>query len=210
MSASAEWELEQLRLFFNIAKDDASGVLGVIDYEHHAIHDGDSFVCHYSNTVTNINEMTVIAFNTPDTTRWVHVVVEYTATALARALLIEAPSIDVDEGTALLIFNRDRNSAKESGVLSIETAPVANRATSYNEAQATGANITINAANTVSEHHIGGGSGPFGTGGGQLQRDEYILKQNTQYAFILEALNNDDNIHNMHVSWYEHVNRVAA
>ena len=210
MAGSAEWTLEQLRLFFNVAKDDASGKLGVIDLEHLRIHDSDSFVCHFSNTVTNNGEMTVIAFNTPDTTRWIHVVVEYTATAFARALLIEAPSIDVDEGAALLIFNRNRNSAKASGVLSIETIPVANRATSYNEAQAAGANITINAANTVSEHHIGGGSGPFGTGGGQMQRDEYILRQNTQYAFILEALNDDDNIHNLHVSWYEHVNRAAA
>jgi len=209
MSASAEWTLEQLRQFWHAARDDASGKLGIIDLEHLKIHDSDSFVCHYSNTVTNTGEMTVIAFNTPDTAGWVHVVVEYTATALARALLIEAPSIDVDEGAALVLFNRNRNSARASGVLSIETVPVANRATSYNEVQAAGANITINAAKTVSEHHIGGGAGPFGTGGGQVQRDEYILKQNTQYAFILEALNNLDNVHNLHVSWYEHVSLAA-
>ena len=208
MAGSAEWTLEQLRQLWLAARDGVSGVLGVIDFEHHEIHDGDSFVCHYAGEVTNTGEMTIIAFNTPDTAERVHVVVEYTATAFARALLIEAPSIDVDEGAALLIFNRNRNSAKTSRVLSIETVPVANRATSYNEAQAGGANITINAANTVSEHHIGGGSGPFGTGGGQMQRDEYILKQNTQYAFILEALNDDTNVHNLHVSWYEHVSGV--
>ena len=207
MSGSAESTLEQLRLFFNGVRDAVGGGLSIIDFEHHEIHEGVSFVCHYSNTVTNSGEMTAIAFNTPDTAGWVHVVVEYTATALARALLIEAPSIDLDEGADLVIFNRNRNSAKTSGVSTIETVPELNEATSYNEAQAAGANITINAANTVSEHHIGGGSGPFGTGGGQLQRDEYILRQNTQYAFILEALNNDDNIHNLHVSWYEHSNR---
>lgn len=204
---SAEFSLGRLRQYLDAARDNASNALEVIDFEHHEIHAGDSFVAHYSNTVTNIGEMTVIAFNTPDTTKWIHLVVEYTATALAEALLIEAPSIDVDEGAALLIFNRDRNSAKVSGVSSIETAPVANRATSFNEVQAAGANITINAANTVSIHHIGGGSGPHGTGGGQIQRDEYILKQNTQYAIILRALNNDDNIHNLHASWYEHINR---
>ena len=208
MAGSAEWTLEQLRQLWNAARDTASDALGVIDFEHREIHAGDSFVCHYSNTVTNSGEMTVIAFNTPDTPSHVHVVVEYTATALARALLIEAPSIDLDEGTDLAIFNRDRNNAKTSGVSTIETVPELNEATSYDETQAAGANITINAANTVSEHHIGGGSGPHGTGGGQLQRDEYILRQNTQYAVILEALNNDDNIHNLHVSWYERARRA--
>ena len=207
MVASAEWTLEQLRQLFLVARDGVSGALTTIDFEHHEIHEGDHFVCHYAGEVTNNGEMTVIAFNTPDTAEWVHVVVEYTATAFARALLIEAPSIDVDDGTALLIFNRDRNNGRASGVLSIETVPVANRATSYDETQAGGANITINAANTVSEHHIGGGSGPFGTGGGQMQRDEYILRRNTQYAFLLEALNADTNIHNLHVSWYEHVSK---
>ena len=206
MAGSAEWTLEELRKFWVAARDAVSGVLGTIDFEHHKIHESDSFVCHYAGEVTNTGEMTVIAFNTPDTTGWVHVVVEYTSTALARALLIEAPSIDVDEGAALVIFNRDRNSAKASGVLSVETVPVANRATSYDETQAAGANITINAANTVSEHHLGGVAvGPGGTSGSQMQRNEYILKQNTQYAFILESLNDDTNIHNLHISWYENV-----
>ena len=207
MSGSAEWTLEKLREFFDAAKDDASGKLGIIDLEHLRIHEGDSFVCHYAGEVTNTGEMTVIAFNTPDTARWIHVVIEYTSSAFARALLIEAPTMTVDQGVDLPIFNRDRNSAKESGVSTIETVPELNEASSYNEVQAAAANITINAANTVSVHHIGGGSGPFSTGGGQMQRDEYILKQNTQYAFILEALSDDTQIHNLMVSWYEHTNR---
>ncbi len=213
MAPSAEASLAHLLRTLNAARDGASNALGIIDFEHEKIHAGESFVCHFSNEVTNINEMTVIAFNTPDTTRWIHVVVEYTATALARALLVEAPSIDVDEGTELKIFNRDRNTVadpeKYSKVSTIETVPSEGSATSYDEGQAGGANISIAAANTISEHHIGGGSGPHGTGGGQLQRDEYILARNTQYAFILEALNNDTNIHNLHVSWYERVNRAA-
>jgi hypothetical protein len=209
MAGSAEWTLEVLRQLFLAARDDPSGMLGTIVFEHHKIHIGDSFVCHYSNTVTNNGEMTVIAFNTPDTAGWVHVVVEYTATALARALLIEAPSIDLDEGTDLAVFNRNRNSAKTSGISNIKTVPEANEASSYDEVAAAAANITINAANTVSEHHIGGVAvGPGGTSGSQLQRNEYILKQNTQYAIILEALNNDTGIHNIHASWYEQVSLV--
>lgn len=209
MVASAESSLAHLLRLLDAVRDGTSNALSILDFEHEEIHAGDSFVCHYANEVTNTGEMTVIAFNTPDTARWIHIVVEYTATALARALLIEAPSMTVDQGAALVLFNRDRNSARASVVSSIETAPVVNRATSYNEVQAAAAGITINAANTVSEHHIGGGSGPHGTGGGQLQRDEYILAQNMQYAFILEALTDDTNIHNLHVSWYEHTNRVA-
>ena len=206
---AAEKSLYELLEYFFAARDNASNAIEIIDFEHHEIHAGDSFVCHYANEVTNTGEMTVIAFNTPDTTRWIHVVVEYTATAFARALLVEDPSIDVDEGGQLLIFNRDRNSAKESLVSSIEAVPDVGEATSYNEAQAAGANITITDGRTVSEHHIGGGAGPHGTGGGQVQRDECILRRNTQYAFILEALTDDTNIHNLHVSWYEHTNRAA-
>ena len=207
MAGSAEWTLEQLLQFFNAARDGVSDALMVIDFEHHEIHEGDHFVCHYAGEVTNTGEMTVIAFNTPDTARWIHVVVEYTATAFARAMLIEDPSMTVDQGGQLLIFNRNRNSLRESLVSSIETVPDVGEATSYNEVQAAAAGITITDGRTVSLHHIGGGSGPFGTGGGQMQRDEYILARNTQYAFILEALNDDTNIHNLHVSWYEHSNR---
>ncbi len=207
--ASAEWTLEELRKFWVAARDDSSGVLGTIDFAHHKIHESDAFVCQYDNTVTNVGEMTVIAFNTPDTARWIHLVVEYTATAEAAALLVEAPSIDVDEGTDLAIFNRDRNSARAAEVSSIETVPEVGKATSYNEAQAAGANITINAANTLARHHIGGGTGPHSTGGGQLIRDEFILKRNTQYALILEALNNDTGIQNIQASWYENVSLAA-
>ena len=207
MSGQAEWTLEQLRLFFNATKDSATNALSEIDFPHHEIHEGDSFTCHYDNTVTNIGEMTVIAFNTPDTPRWIHLVVEYSASAEAAAMLVETPSIDVDEGADLTIYNRNRNSAKASGVSSIETVPEVGKATSYNEAQAAGANITT--TTQLSRRHIGSGSGPFGSGGTNLQRDEFILKQNTQYAIILEALNNDDNIHNLCLSWYEHVSGAA-
>ncbi len=208
MAGSAEWTLEQLRLLWDAARDSASGVLGIIDFEHHEIHDGCSFVAHYSQTVSDINDMSVIAFNTPDTPSWIHLVTEFTASALAAVMLVEAPSIDLDEGTDLPVFNRDRNSARISGLSTIETVPELNEVTRFDETQAAGANITINAANTVFLHHIGGGTGPFSTGGGQLQRDEYILRRNTQYALVIQSLNNDDNVHNIMASWYEHVNRA--
>ncbi len=204
--ASAEWTLDQLLRFFNGAKDIASGALASVTNEHRKIHEGDSFTCHFDNTVTNIGEMTVIAFNTPDTTKWIHLVVEYSASAEAAAMLVESPSIDVDEGTDLTIHNRNRNSANASGVSSIETVPEVGKATSYNEAQAAGANITT--TTQLSRRHIGAGMGPFGSGGSKLLRDEFMLKQNTQYAIILEALNNDTNVHNLSLSWYENVSQA--
>lgn len=203
MAGAAEWTLEELRKLFNGARDAASGALASVTNEHRKIHEGDSFTCHYDNTVTNVGEMTVIAFNTPDTTKWIHLVVEYSASAVAAAMLVEAPSTDVDEGTDLTIYNRNRNSPTASGVSTIETVPEVGKATSYNEAQAAGANITT--TTQLSRRHIGAGMGPFGSGGTKLQRDEFILAPNTQYAIILEALNNDDNVHNLDLSWYENV-----
>jgi len=208
MAASAESSLAHLLQYLGAARDNASDALQSIDLEHYKIHAGDSFVCHYSNTVTNTGEMTVIAFNTPDTARWLHLVTEFSASALAAVMLVEAPSIDVDEGADLPVFNRDRNSARTSEVTTIETVPEANKVTSYDETQAAGANITK--TTQIFVHHIGSGAGPFSTGGGQKQRDEYILKQNTQYALIIEALTDDDNVHNIMASWYEHTNRQAV
>lgn len=184
--------------------DSSTHAMETITYSHHEIHGGSSFTCHYNNDVTNIGEMTVIAFNTPNTTKWVHVVVEYESSAASYFAIYENPSIDDDEGTQLTIYNRNRNSATAATVTSIETVPVANKATSYNEAQAAGANITT--TTELARAYLGSGERKsVGAGGRGIT--EFVLDQNQQYAFMLVATTNDDCTHNLTLDWYEHTDK---
>jgi len=188
--------------------DSATHAMETIEYEHHEIHSGSSFHCHFENLTTNTGEMSAIAFNCPATTKWVHVTVAASVTSITRLYIAEAPSIDVDEGTQLTIYNRNRNSATASTVLSIETTPVVNKATSYNETQAAGANITMTV--TLDSTVIGGaGATPAQAGVGGMARasQEWVLDQGVQYAFVAETLSDDDNYHTLEINWYEHTDK---
>ena len=184
--------------------DAATHALEVMDYEHHEIHGGSSFSCHYVNAVTNIGEMTAIAFNTPNTTKWGHLTIQADSTGACYVILCENPSIDVDEGTQLTIYNRNRNSATASTMLSIETAPVANKATSYNEAQAADANITV--TTELARNYLGAGEKKT-IGGTARGSQEWLLDQDQQYVVLMYSLTDDDATHNLTLDWYEHTDK---
>jgi hypothetical protein len=193
--------------FQDVRIDSQTRAWNTIEYEHHEIHAGSSFTCHYSNDTTNTGEMTMIAFNTPNTTKWLHIIIEASSTAGSYLAIYEVADLDVDEGTQLAVYNRDRNSATTSVITSIETVPVANKATSYNEAQAAGA--TLSTANEIFRFYMGAAAAGADIRGEARAAAEWILKQNTQYAFVIVATSNDDNTHNLVLSWYEHTNQVA-
>jgi len=178
-----------------------------IEYEHHEIHRGSSFACHYFNDCTNTGEMTMIAFNTSNTTKWIHVVFEASSTAAAYMAIYEDADLDVDEGTDLTIWNRDRNSLTASTVSSIETTPEVGKATSYTEAQAAGA--TLSTASEIERHYMGAAAAGADVAGQARATAEWILKQATQYAFVIVSTTNDDNTHSLRLSWYEHTNAAT-
>jgi len=188
-----------------IHTDEATNALTVINYDHHEVHGGSSFVCSYNNDCTNTNEMTVIAFNTADSNKWVHVIAEASATAAAYFAVYENPSIDNGEGTTLTIYNRDRNSSKTSTVSTIEATPTTGSATSFNEAQAAGANITT--TTELIRRYIGSGERINASGGDTRGSAEFILAGNTQYAFMVVSTTDDDNTHGIVLDWYEHTNK---
>lgn len=185
--------------------DRATNSIQTIEYEHHEIHAGSSFTCHFNNDVTNIGEMTGIAFNTPNTTKWIHVEVTAVATGPAYFALYEVADLDVDEGTDLAIYNRDRNSLSASTVTTIETTPEAGKATSYTEAQLAGA--TLSTATEIMRKYIGT-AGKAGIGGETRGTGEFILKQATQYCFVISSLTADNATHNITLDWYEHTNII--
>lgn len=178
-----------------------------IEYEHHEIHSGSSFTCHYNNDCTNTGEGTAIAFKTPNTTKWIHVLFEASSTAGAYMAIYEDADLDLDEGTDLAIYNRDRNSSTASTVLTIETAAEAGKATSYTEAQLSGA--TLSTATELERHYLGVAAAGADVSGLNRGNAEFILKQNTVYAFCVFSTSNDDNTHNLTLNWYEHTNQAT-
>lgn len=185
--------------------DGTTNALKTIGYEHAETHSGSGYTTSFPNTVTNIGEMTGIAFNTADTAKWCHVVAVYSSQASARFGIYRAPSIDVDEGTDSPIYNQNENSTNTSGVSTIETVPEANECTTFNEAQAAAANITKTIEIMPAE--LAAGSGPRTQGGAGAGRAELILRRNTQYIFLLTATSDDTSIQNITLFWYEHTNR---
>ena len=184
--------------------DGSTNALNSIDYAHHEVHGGSSFTCHYANDVTNIGEMTAIAFNVADATKWPHLIIEAGSTGACYVALYENTSIDVDEGTQLTIYNRNRNSATAATILSIETVPVANKATSFDEAQAAAANITV--TTELARNYLGAGEKKT-IGGGARGSQEWILDQAGQYCVLMYSLTADDATHNITLDWYEHTNK---
>jgi len=199
------------RLGFGTLLDSMTTAVVSITYEHHEIHDGDTFAVHVDNTCTNTGEMTVFAFNTPNTTKWSHLVASATATAAASFRIVEAPSIDVgapgtEETGYKTPYNRNRNSLNISTLSNIHSTPVVNRISYFEEAAAATANITTTTA--VWTETIGSAGNPATkSGGGSRGQSEFILKQNTQYAVIVTSLDDNDNVHHITLEWYEHTNR---
>jgi hypothetical protein len=194
-------EIDQVRI------DGATNSLQSITFPHYEIHHGDSYHLTYENLCTNGGEKTIIAFKTPDTTQWLHAIFFAAATSISRMAILEAPSIDLDEGGWIDPHNRDRNSASSSVIQSLDTTPFAS-ASVYNEASAAAANITpITTLQTVVFGQAGGNPARAGAGGIARGAQEWILKRNTQYAFAIESLDATDNYHTIEVNYYEHINK---
>jgi hypothetical protein len=175
--------------------------LTIIDWPLQRVRDKKAFTTHFENDVTSIGEMTVIAFNAPAATK---MYMEFTVQSTHRgnAFVYRDTSIDVDEGTQLTV--RCRNQVAPLGtsaVTSIETTPVINKLTSFNEVQAAAANITT--TTKIDQIIVPGGIGPKAIGATERPGQEFVFSDSTQVAVMLVALTNDAANHLIRVDWYE-------
>jgi len=177
--------------------DSVSSALVGIDIGEHMVNQSDSYVADYNNLTTNTGEMTVIAFATPNTTKYLHMVATGTTTGAAAFSICETTSIDPNEGTAKAVYNQDRNSDNTSGILTLEDPPDANDIDTYDETAAASANITETTKiwDTVLDANSTQSSPVF------------ILQKNTEYAVIIEADTDDDSLHSIVLNWYELTNK---
>lgn len=174
--------------------------LTVINNAHKALHDKRAYTTHFENQVTNVGEMTVIAFNVPAEIE-AHMTFIVSSTHEANAFIYRDTSIDVDEGAQMTLVNRNQVAPLgESLLTSIETVPAANEVTSYNETEAASANIDT----TTELDHIPllGGQGPMAVGADERGEQEWIFSD-VQVAIMIVAATIDDAIHKIRIDFYE-------
>ncbi len=171
----------------NITLDDSSYALNAISYEHHEIHSGSSY--HVDLSTANLGGETgdqlQLSFTTPNTTKWLHMVAQSYGSGQHLFTMREAPTGGLTGGTAVTPLNRNRNSIKTSIVTDMKNGASAG----------TGGTI-------LTSQDLGQGSGNEGTSRGIT---EWILKQNTVYAFRVYDTTNIQAV--LTLDWYEHTDK---
>ncbi len=186
--------------------DKGSGASQSIAWPHHNVQRGTSFNAHFSNVTANTDDhRTAIGFSTPNTTNWIHLVVAISASDPAEFFLLEAPTIDDDDGGNIVVYNRHRNIATTSGLLSLEAPGVANRLTSFTEAQMVAA--TFSGGLEIEYVALAAGSSPQAVGGVARASQEWVLDQNSKYLLMLKNTAANINTHLISMNWYENTNK---
>ena len=172
--------------------DQSTASLMVVDYAHHEIHSGSSFLMNDVFTLA-INAVVDIRITTPNTAKWAHFVMEFDTSSEFEFYFYETAVIST-VGTAFTPINRNRNSATAS-VVSIDYITNTSLALANADTDVTGATTII--------HGISG-SGRT-EGGSASTRHEIILKQNKIYCF--RAIANAAGWIHGEFNWYEHTAR---
>jgi len=163
-------------------------VLLGIDVAHSKIHSGDSFYRKDWLDLTNGQVYDILCV-TPDTARYAHIVVEF-ASELESNIKVYEGATASNNGTAITVFNRNRNSATNSTTLLYHTPTVAGGAEGMNIA-----NYKIGSSRAV--------------GGNEGSRLEIILKRNTKYLIRITNDTANANWFAFLADWYEHTNLTA-
>lgn len=164
--------------------DTTTGAVNTIDYTHHEIHGGNAYTITGLNSDIDVGQFLDLTVITPNTTKWVHVVFTTSGQLTYHAFVYEASVTNV-AGSVKTAYNRNRNSSNVSGGTFRE-----------------GDTFTTTGTLLWQMHFgaAGKSGGIFGL------RDEFILKQNTQYLFRLESEIINNRV-SASLDWYEHANR---
>ena len=168
--------------------DAITHVLLAMSYEHHEIHDGSHFF--YDDAVTLASAATQdYLLTTPDTTAYCHLVFKATGNAITQVDFYEAT--DKTGTTPQTAYNNNRNSANTPTM----TIHKGTSGGTTDGTKLTG--IKSGSAQGASRLNA------------EAERDnEIILKRNTKYIIRITSGTND-NLTNLSLQWYEHVNKAA-
>lgn len=183
--------------------DDVTGALPIVDYHHHEIHEGNSFVVSHSvadiGAATSPNDAVTLTFTTPDTAKWAHMVVQFHGAGGALCRIREGGSGGGSPSGRKAAINANRNSANTSGLIDIEAVPAAG-GVSYDAGLDTGGTL-------IFEKFLPGSVTFLNASGAEGgERHEYILKQNTRYQISMVLA--ESVAAGIVLYWYEHTNKV--
>ncbi len=181
--------------------DDATYALISVDIPHFEIHEKKSFHCHYDQEVSDSGDKTIISFKTPNNGDFVHIIASVSSQDASRSYILESPTITDNTGAPLTVFNRFREGVLvPSGVIDTSQNPdVSDQATFFTEV--TMGNVTGGVE--LDSLQMVAGQGPRIIGGRERGEEEWVLDEDTLYAFVIESLNNNNNLHNLRLDWYE-------
>ena len=201
----------------DLQMDLASGTLAMIIWDHYKVHEGNSFMAHNAQEVTDIGKRSAVTFQTADTTKWGHMVVTVQSTDEAVALLLEDLVIDsgaAGEPTALTALNRNRNSSTASGFISQHATPVTGDVSVWTEAflqdgGSGNANWAVTSETELARIALGASLNPAKSFGGVSRgTQEIILKQDTVYMILMTSGTANDNIMQITLDWYENISKT--
>lgn len=156
-----------------------------IDYAHHEIHDGDSFMGYHTLTGKNDGTYLTIYLKTPVTNPQVHMFTQWQASGAAYFRIREGAVVTSDTGSHKAVLNRNRTSSNTSGVFDNEAVPVVNKiSTDVTIADRTASTDGDKGGLVIWEEYDGVGKS---VAGGSRNEMEIILKANKAYVFEIES-----------------------
>ena len=172
------------------------------DLSHWKIHDGDSYTAYYSVTTANLDAQRSGLYIKTGTIE-IHAIAAFSASGAAFASIQEAPTIAAGVGTASNdIFNRKRDSTNASTCLDNANPAVAGKYTTPTEAEIAG-DGTWALGTMLRIEPLVTAAPPKVIGGSTRDSQEYILKANTKYVFLLTNYGASVNLHEIYLDWYE-------
>jgi hypothetical protein len=183
------WNYDGGQVYSFLPIDNSANAIQVIDYAHHEIHSGNAYFAVRSGTVDTGGTVEV-RIQTPDTTKWAHMIIEIDSAIAATAELFKPTTKTHVAGNAITPINRDNNSANTSGLTICHTP-------AGSESGTAALTQYIGAATTNGRVNIGGATG---------SRGEFILAQNSSYLVRVTS-RADSNALSILLDWYEHTSR---
>ena len=168
--------------------DSSAHAIVSIEYDHHEVHEGSSFVVTDVQNVDSTSMQWMIT--TPNTTKYAHMIFDIHGTGELQAVLTEGA--DRTGTNALTVINRRRVGTPTAATVTVH------RVVSGGATDGATTIFSLRAGAT------GGGNKTVSTGG-HRGMNEYILKPDTKYIVTITTY---ANIYvSFHIVWYEHTDR---
>lgn len=170
---------DNINISINSPVDLTTGAIETIDYAHHEIHEGSSYMISGEQILGNGATYTYIFDTNNMSGKWVHILLNVRGVGEGNAILYE--NITYVGGTPNGVKNRNRNYPNDNQLIVTEGATL------------------LTSQVVVLEEHFGAGKN---LGGENRNTDEIILRTNETYAYQITSETNSNDMSWIY-NWYE-------